>query len=293
MHQKITYKIPRGSGFDEFVFDPEGKGKSRYQLNGKGMTGVTTILNSIAKPNLIDWAASEAYKDSLELSKEDIKRIIDEKDYAHKRKNDSAKDIGKDAHDWVERYIKASIKGDKLPELDQETAHICRRFRAWAEHENVKFIASELSVLSRKYFYAGTFDFVCEINGRRYLGDFKTSSGIYGREYFAQCAAYRIAIEENGAFTQNGDKIDLSNITGSIVVRSDKMTDEEIDAKNKEMEKKYHSNKYSKSPFEAKASIEEYGNDAKYFLGALVVYKEGFEYEVKIDELIDEKVPKV
>lgn len=286
MHSKITYKIPNGEKFDEFVFDPEGKGKSRYQLNGVGMTGVTTILSSIAKPQLIDWAASEAYKDSLGLSKDDIKAILESKNYAHKRRSDSAKDIGKDAHDWVERYIKSKIDGTKEPEIDASTDHICRRFRSWAEHSNVKFIASELSVFSRKYFYAGTFDFVCEIEGRRFLGDFKTSSGIYGREYFAQCAAYRIAIEENGAFKQDGERMDLSNITGSIIVRSDKLTDEEVRAKNDVQTKKYKSNKYDKSAFEVKESIDDYYKDAKYFLGALVVYKEGFESEVKIDELI-------
>lgn len=291
MHSKITYKIPKpdvvnGKEFDEFVFDPEGKGKSRYQLNGTGMTGVTTILGAIAKPQLIDWAASEAYKDAVNLSKEEIKAIIVSKNYAHKKRSDSAKDIGKDAHDWVERYIKAKIAGSETPELDKETAHICQRFRSWAEFNNVTFIASELSVFSRKYFYAGTFDFVCEIEGRRFLGDFKTSSGIYGREYFAQCAAYRLAIEENGAFTQDGERMDLSNITGSIIVRSDKMTDTEVKAKNDEQTKKYHSSKYDKSPFEVKESIEDYGKDAKYFLGALVVYKEGFEQEVKIDELL-------
>lgn len=289
MHNKITYKIPKyntNHDFDEFVFDPEGKGKSRYQLNGVGMTGVTTILSAIAKPQLIDWAASEAYKDAVNLSKEEIKAIIESKNYAHKKRSSDATDIGKDAHDWVERYIKSKIDGTKEPEIDASTDHICRRFRAWAEHKNVKFIASELSVFSRKYFYAGTFDFVCEIDGRRFLGDFKTSSGIYGREYFAQCAAYRLAIEENGAFKQDGERMDLSNITGSIIVRSDKLTDMEIKAKNDMQTKKYHSSKYDKSPFEVKESIEEYGRDAKYFLGALVVYKEGFEQEVKIDELI-------
>lgn len=285
MHKKITYKIPNGDKFDEFVFDPEGKGKTRYQLNGKGLTGVTTILNSIAKPNLLDWAASEAYKESLVLTKEDIKRILEEKDYAHKRKSDSAKDIGKEAHDWVERFVKAKMEGGNL-ELEPETAHICRRFKDWAEINNVKFLASELSVFSRKYFYAGTFDFVCEIDGKTYLGDFKTSSGIYGREYFAQCAAYRLAISENGAFMQNGDRIDLSNITGSIVVRSDKLTDKEIEEKNQATFNKYKSNRYAKVAFETKASIEEYKNDIKYFLGALVVYKEGFEYDVVIDDLI-------
>lgn len=286
MHAKVSYKIPNGEKFDEFVFDPEGKGKSRYQLNGVGMTGVTTILGAIAKPNLIDWAASEAYKDSLSLSKEQINTILLDKNYAHKRRSDSAKDIGKDAHDWVERYIKSKIEGTSEPELDKETRHICVRFKSWAEREKVTFQASELSVFSRKYFYAGTFDFVCEIGGRRFLGDFKTSSGIYGREYFAQCAAYRIAIEENGAFTQNGDRMDLSNITGSIIVRSDKMTDEEVMEKNQAQATKYKSNKYDKTPFETKTSIEEYYADTKYFLGALVVYKEGFEQDVDINSLI-------
>ena len=41
----------------EFRFDEK---KHRYYLDGKSMTGCTTVLGVIAKPALIQWAADHA-----------------------------------------------------------------------------------------------------------------------------------------------------------------------------------------------------------------------------------------
>ena len=41
----------------EFTFDEK---RHRYYLDGKAMTGCTTVLGVIAKPALIQWAADKA-----------------------------------------------------------------------------------------------------------------------------------------------------------------------------------------------------------------------------------------
>lgn len=306
-HEVTEYKYLIDGIDTVFSFNPTSK-KGRYSItssrypDSKNLTGVTTILNAINKPNLLDWAASEALKKALEIilnnPKEEainlISSFIVSRKYPHTIKSDSAKDLGKEAHDWVEHYIKQKMAGVlDLPSLlqrakDDGIYHIVIRFSDWAESNNVKFLASEVSVFSVKYFYAGTFDFVCEIDGKRYLGDFKTSSGIYGREYFAQCAAYRMAIEElNGwVFTSDGTLLDLRNIYGSVIMRSDKLTDEEIAIENDKKAKKYYSNKYNKNPSDVEYSIAEYEHDKNYFLGALLVYREGFGEQV--DKLAEE-----
>ena len=66
----------------------------------------------------------------------------------------------------------------------------------WAIKNKVIFTASEEHVYSASLFVGGTFDFTCEMDGLKYVGDIKTSSSIYGREPFAQTAAYQFMISE-------------------------------------------------------------------------------------------------
>ncbi|MEG7688993.1 hypothetical protein U2044_15480, partial [Listeria monocytogenes] len=70
------------------------------------MTGVTTICNEQSKGFLINWAASEAYKDALTKSPEEIKDILKTKQYAHTKKSDGAKGKGTLAHDHIETFVK-------------------------------------------------------------------------------------------------------------------------------------------------------------------------------------------
>src|SRR5258706_9744366 len=63
-------------------------------------------------------------------------------------------------------------------------------------------LASEQVIFSPTYRYAGTYDALLEIDGKRYIVDFKTTNagrkapqGIYP-EYFIQLGAYALAREE-------------------------------------------------------------------------------------------------
>ena len=82
------------------------------------------------------------------------------------------------------------------------------KFVDWAIENKVKFLASEKQMYSRAMWVAGTCDFTAIINGKLIMGDIKTSSGIYGREYFFQCAGYILMAEEHG-----------ETYDGSIIVR--------------------------------------------------------------------------
>lgn len=198
---------------EEFTVDLTKSGLGRYKINGKSATGVSTIINMQAKGFLINWSASEAYKDCLNLSKDNIAEIIKSKNYAHTRKSDNAKDKGTLAHKEVENFINNYIETGNyiMPEIeDEEVKTSVERFVKWAIENKVEFLGSEVSVYSKEHFYAGTFDFVCKLNGKLLLGDFKTSKQI-DDTYYAQGAAYAIAVEEN-----NPDiKFD-----GIIIVRS-------------------------------------------------------------------------
>ena len=182
-----------------FVANRGESGRNRYKLDGKPLTGVTTICNEQSKGFLVNWAASEAYKDALTLTDDEIKLVLKDKTYAHTKKSKDATDKGTTAHDFVEKFIKDYISTgtyNRESIEDEEVATSVGRFYDWAEKYKVEFLASEVSVYSREFWFAGTFDFICKIDGKTLLGDFKTSKQIDGT-YFAQGAAYVIAVEEN------------------------------------------------------------------------------------------------
>ena len=197
-----TFKVDRTKG-----------GRGRYTLDGKSLTGVTTICNEQAKGFLVTWAATEAYKDCLVLTDNEIKDVLKNKTYAHTKKGNNAKDKGTQAHDYVELFVKNYIDTKQYQRQlieDEEVNNSVSRFYEWAETNKVEFIASEVSVYSREFWFAGSFDFICILDGKTLLGDFKTSKSI-DNTYYAQGAGYVIAIEEN-----NKDiKFD-----GVIIVRS-------------------------------------------------------------------------
>lgn len=190
-----------------FEFNPN---THRYYLDGTAMTGVTTILGVIAKPQLIKWSADMAvdYIDSRATeffnNPTKFKEIMEEARKAWSKKRDDSADLGKEIHSDIEQYIKAKIAGESYTTDKPQVQH----FINWADKHNVQFIASEEQVYSVKLFVAGTYDFSCIIDGRKYLCDLKTGNSLYP-EYFYQCAAYRMMAEEMGQ----------TDFKGSILVR--------------------------------------------------------------------------
>lgn len=234
-----------------------------YMLDGKPLTGVTSVLQVIAKPALIQWSANEAVnyirektKDLEAVGIQQLEIILEEARLAHRKKKEDAGSRGTDVHSLIEAEAKNAIENthgffvEKWKE--QYSSRQVIKFIDWAVSNKVKFIASEKQVYSETHWLAGTLDFLCEINGKKYVGDIKTSSGIYGREYFAQCAAYRLMLEEQGE----------TEFEGSVVVRLGK------DGSFEEM--------YSTA----------YEEDKKLFLACLDVYRMMKTFEPK--ELIQQ-----
>lgn len=248
---EVTPEVKLGFSFDEATHS--------YLLDGRPLTGVTTILGVIAKPALIQWsanlAAAEAFKtgtvEGLKAAIEAYDKIDTEAarelDKAFpawkaartthtKRKTDAA-DIGTKAHKWIEEYVKAAIfnawyaklmmapnefrKQHELellptyiiepPKVDKDIKKITDQFVAWVNQNNITFLESEKRLYSREHWFAGTTDFLCIKDGRKFIGDIKTGSGIY-TEHFYQMAGYQICLEEMGE----------KDIVGSIVVNCKK-----------------------------------------------------------------------
>lgn len=275
---------------DEFVFNREASARGRYKFNDKPMPGVTTILNEQSKQYLIVWAASEAYKHvlalldgslTLEALKNLVAQIIKDKNWAHKKKGDDAKEIGTDAHDLVEKFVKNYIATKTYEQPDYsnsspESKVSVQRFVDWAIKKNVEFIQSEVSVCNPKYWYAGSFDFICKIDGKYYLGDFKTSKQIDGT-YFAQGAAYIKGVEW---IQEIQDEVKIK-FDGIIIVKSVK---QEGDIEYFEKLSNGTFGKVVIPAFEV-ALTEDIEKHWGYFLAMLYAYNYNKDYEVTQFEL--------
>jgi hypothetical protein len=170
---------------DTFKFDEKNH---TYWLNDKRLTGVTTVLGVINKPALIGWAANMAVDHILENGIESAEQARK----AHTKKRDKAATAGTDVHALIEEIINTAIakNGGYVFHSEDESNEQVKHFTAWSQKHNVKYLESEKKLFDKDLFLAGTADLVCEINGKTYIGDIKTTSGIYDLTPFMQCAAY-------------------------------------------------------------------------------------------------------
>lgn len=196
------------------TFDPK---THSYLIDGKPATGITTIISVLAKPALIGWAARTAVEylqkltPDIELgyTSDQWTRWCEEAKTAHNTKRDSAATHGTDAHALVEKYIKQCMDGNDFgypitagywPEYKS-----IESFTRWAEENVDHFLFSERQMFNEEKFIAGTADFGCVMkDGKKLIGDFKTSSGVYGIDYFLQCAGYKFLAEAEGDAPYDG-----------------------------------------------------------------------------------------
>jgi hypothetical protein len=194
---------------------------------------VTSICHIIDKSNvLIPWACrmmadkildqipvyvdhfkvGEVEACKLDLTFEEFTSIILDAKSAHKDKLEDAADIGKDAHAWIEDYIKFKLDKERLcppfPPKDEKSQNCCKAACDWIGKHNVRWICTERKIYSKTYDFAGTLDglaLVDSCGGKCCVGksfkdakcliDWKSSNYLY-IEYLLQTAAYECAIEE-------------------------------------------------------------------------------------------------
>jgi len=160
------------------------------------MYGVTSLLNYWGeKERLLQWAVDRAVDYVIAKYEDDeFAVVMQQARSAHKRSLEDAGSHGTDKHGLVEEMINQLMKQEftVVPEDEQLFA-----FGQWAVDERVHFLASELPLRSQKLWSAGTTDFICEIGGKRYIGDLKTSNYVSFKN-FIQCGAYALMYEEMG-----------------------------------------------------------------------------------------------
>lgn len=187
----------------EYRFNPIGHLHELF-VDGewKALTGVTTILGVLNKPALIQWSANmavEYIEKNITLQSETWPELFKEAKIAHRRKKEEAGQKGTDIHSEVEKLVaglitsnRGILKGDEKSDYPQ-----VQHFIDWAVNNKVKFLETEKHLHSKTLFIGGIVDLLCEIDGKVWVADIKTGSGIYP-EHFAQMAGYQIMLEEMG-----------------------------------------------------------------------------------------------
>lgn len=226
------------NGEVEITFYPDSH---RYKLAGEKsyLLSATAITGIIDKSRvLINWAIglTGSYlrkyleeSSSNNFTSEELSPIIEEALNQHNQKREEAADTGSQVHDMAERIgmalknnesieditkeISEMDSASKNPELSEEEANKLQNvvngitaFIDWVVDHNVKFIECERMVYSRKHKFVGTTDAIVEIDGKRYLIDYKTSKGVYSDMYY-QVAGYTIAYEEETGIKLDGQML--------------------------------------------------------------------------------------
>lgn len=159
------------------------KAKVQYRrLDGSTVPGVTTVLGILNKPALVPWA------NDLGLQGIDVRLYVDK-----------MANIGTLAHYLIECDLKEEtpVLDIYAPEEINLAENCLLSYYEWKKKHNPKVIASELRLVSEQHGFGGTVDLYCEIDGERWLVDFKTGRAIYP-EMITQLAAYaRLLVEHN------------------------------------------------------------------------------------------------
>lgn len=217
-------KSPKPPDPDVEVFELYGKqvrleykdSSHRYKVSDNGskpeqVPSVTTILNILNKPAILEWAVRVVCDDvesnlraliaGNSFSVDQIFKVITEARSAHTRLKEEAAEIGVSTHDWLAGYWRAVMAGNQASYLVNmpEEGHVQNCINAalnwFAEHE-IKPLYVECPQYSREYKISGRSDFIGIVDGRMAVIDYKSTKSLYP-EIALQMAAYaRFHLEE-------------------------------------------------------------------------------------------------
>ncbi len=195
--------------------------KEGYYVDGKRVPGVTTVLGRFKESGgLIHWSWKIPFDGLTEarslledtIRNQDSKRIAEALNFLeqplstwdYRTKRDTAADAGTCAHDMMECHIKGRVfdSSHYPPEVVVRAQPAYEAFLQWAKQSKFEISETEVQLTSRKYLFGGTRDAIL-IDGKRSLGDWKTSNAIYP-EYLLQLGAYGILDEEAGNTIEGG-----------------------------------------------------------------------------------------
>jgi len=189
--------------------------------SGLLMPSVTNVIDVLNKPFLMHWYAKRAAEDAVQVvrdhpgliqkkPKEAIKWISG----AAKRTASAAAGLGDEVHNYVE----ALSIGQEVPDIsDPKVLDYVAQWEKFVADYSPKFLFAEGTIFGTTgdhgKAYAGTADFIAEINGKIVVGDYKTGKSIHA-EAALQLSALKHGTEIAG---EKGTQA-IPDITQEIVV---------------------------------------------------------------------------
>lgn len=217
----------------QYKFDKENH---IHLLDGQPLIGTSSMASVLAKP-LTWWASGLACEKFGWINKgnkikgfvakekriSSVKKFLknapvddpekwlelcDEAYSAHATKLKDSASGGTDMHEVMEEYVKKCIQNNEGKPIDIQSNDDKLNILIDFSKKNVKrFILSEAHCYSKKYWLGGIVDCLYEdMDGNYVILDFKSSKEVYLSQFW-QCAGYAIQIEENGAYTADGELI--------------------------------------------------------------------------------------
>ena len=162
------------------ITQPDGSRRYVHPLTGEAVPSVTTVIKAgIPQPWLGPWAAKMSAEyicaNWLRLSKEPHEVRIAEAKQAHINYAQERAEVGDCVHDIVECWG----AGKPYPDPPKEINSYINKFIDFLVEKQPKFIENEVTLWSREYGYAGTADFIIEIDGKTFLADLKTGKRLH------------------------------------------------------------------------------------------------------------------
>ena len=174
---------------------------SQYTYNGIIVPRVTEIISKcIHSDSLMYWANSLGFKHK-----------------SYKKTLDYSAQIGSQCHETIDAFITSEFNYETPSDMFRDSRFAYESYLKWWNDINmnniVKVIYHEYTLICK--YFGGTMDGYYEINGRKYIVDYKTSNHVTFR-YFLQIAAYRyilreeLGIETDGCIVLQLSKNDIS-----------------------------------------------------------------------------------
>jgi len=172
------------------------KKRQRYfSRDGTELLGVTTIISDVYNVEPLKWWANKQGKLGV-----DLRELLDEK-----------ANIGTLTHEMILHDFKEreEPEGDYTDEQKCRAVDCYHKFLDWRDkYESIKPISIETPLVSEVFRYGGTPDFYGEIDGKKTLIDFKTSSATYD-SHIIQLGAYYMLLKEH---EQHIDRAGIVNL---------------------------------------------------------------------------------
>jgi hypothetical protein len=131
-----------------------------FNKAGKRRPGVTTVLSSLAKPQLYRWYAAMEREGWMGGAPVPPTNAKGDPVYFAEVKRDRSADLGTIVHARIEAWLRGEeLEPDDLPpDLYAESVHGFDRFRRWWDEKRFMCVGSEVQMVSEEMQVGGTMD---------------------------------------------------------------------------------------------------------------------------------------